>query len=265
MQGTYPPAGFAVPPAALLGVERLAVYPLFKLRTGHTKQRAEKSSKPHMHACIRDEESHASQSTQKNHSNFTQNPRTSREIATTWRSLHVDPVGAIGESAPDGASFPRTIRAVGTPRRRRDWAGSEGERQGKVVKGGKRHVLASPAEVGVHGEGRARADLPPAAPEGVGVGVLAVGVPADRALVQRRLRAQIHEVRRRRRLGAGNGPRLLRLLLWRRRRFGLDKGRLHRDGGPGDRRGRGGRGRRGRRGRRRLRRRRRRRHGRAEP
>lgn len=72
----------------------------------------------------------------KNHTNFTQNPRVSREIATTWRSLHVDPVGAMGESAPDGASFPRAIRARGTPRRRRDWAGSEGERQRKVVKGG---------------------------------------------------------------------------------------------------------------------------------
>lgn len=64
-----PPAGFAVPPAPLIGMERLAVYPLFKLR------------------------------------------------------------------------------------------------------------IASPAEVGVYGEGRARADLPPAAAEGVGVGVLAVGVP----------------------------------------------------------------------------------------
>ena len=42
----------------------------------------------------------------KNHTNLTQNPCVSPEIATTWRSLHVDPVGTIGESAPDGASFP---------------------------------------------------------------------------------------------------------------------------------------------------------------
>jgi hypothetical protein len=115
-----------------------------------------------------------------------------------------------------------------------------------------RHVLASPAEVGVHGVGRARADLPPAAAEGIGVGVLAVGVPADRAPVQRRLRAQIQELRRHRQLRAGSGARRLRL----RRRFWLDRWQLHRDGGRGDRcgRGSGGRGgwRRGRLHRRRL-------------
>uniref|UniRef100_A0A0A9CND4 Uncharacterized protein n=1 Tax=Arundo donax TaxID=35708 RepID=A0A0A9CND4_ARUDO len=73
--------------------------------------------------------------------------------------------------------------------------------------------VASPAEVGVHGEGRARADLPAAAAEGVGVGVLAVRVPADRAPVQRRLGAQIQELRRRQRRRGGGGARRLRLRL----------------------------------------------------
>jgi hypothetical protein len=55
----------------------------------------------------------------------------SREIAPTRRSLHVDPVGAIGESVPDGGSFPGTNRAHGAPRRRRDWG--RGRWRGEVI------------------------------------------------------------------------------------------------------------------------------------
>jgi len=40
-ENTYPPAGFTVPPAALFGMERFAVYPLFKLRTGHRAESGE--------------------------------------------------------------------------------------------------------------------------------------------------------------------------------------------------------------------------------
>jgi hypothetical protein len=68
-----------------------------------------------------------------------------------------------------------------------------------VIEKGYRYVLASPAEVGVDGEGRAGADLPAAAAKRVGVGVLAVRVPADRAPIHRRLGPhQIQEMLRRR-------------------------------------------------------------------
>jgi hypothetical protein len=91
-----------------------------------------------------------------------------------------------------GASPSRIERLAG---------GAIGQRResGEVIEKGYRYVLASPAEVGVHGEGRAGADLPAAAAKGVGVGVLAVGVPADRAPIHRRLGPhQIQELLRRR-------------------------------------------------------------------
>jgi hypothetical protein len=114
---TYLPAGLAVPPSSLLGVKSLAVYPLLELRTGHRKTGGGEKH-PCMHPTTKGVACKSKQP-QKEPGQFAQTPRVSREIAPTWRSLHVDPVGALGDSVHDGGSFPVTNRA---PRRRRDWA-----------------------------------------------------------------------------------------------------------------------------------------------
>jgi hypothetical protein len=205
-------------------------------------------------------ESHASQQPQKELAHFAQNPphvpRNRTDVAITPRRSG----GRHRRIRPRQRELPRHESSA----RGASPAARLGEAVvvwGSDLEGGYRYVLASPAEVGVYGEGRSRADLPPAAAEGVGVGILAVRVPADRTPVHRWLGPhQIQELLWRRLRRTGGGPRRLQLRRRWRRRLRLDRvRRLHGDGGRADRGRRSG----GRRLRRSRRLRRRRRHGRA--
>ena len=116
----YLPAGFAVPPPGNLQMESLAKAPMLErvTETEHT-----------IHGIRRAlSESHASQTTTRNPKKILQKtPAYSAEITTTWRSLHVDPVGAIGESARAWrrrrAGLPARIEHAGGRRRLRAGGG----------------------------------------------------------------------------------------------------------------------------------------------